>query len=29
MTTSAIMAQGVVLEREGVAIAEITKISPQ
>jgi len=29
MTTAAIMAQGVVLEREGVAIAEITKISPQ
>jgi len=29
MTTSAIMAQGVVLTREGEAIAEITKISPQ
>lgn len=29
MTTAAIMAQGVVLEREGDAIAEITKISPQ
>jgi len=29
MTTSAIMAQGVILKREGEAIAEITKISPQ
>ena len=29
MTTSAIMAQGVVLTREGDPIAEITKISPQ
>jgi len=29
MTTAAIMAQGVVLEREGDPIAEITKISPQ
>ena len=29
MTTAAIMAQGVVLEREGQPVAEITKISPQ